>query len=76
MTIETKSGLRIKADKMSGTSKEMKTDSEAYEQKVKIPDFIGQTCLSILVFIMGASMRGKFFLSVIIKNEMISHYKF
>ena len=61
MTIETKSGLRIKADKMSGTSKEMKTDSEAYEQKVKIPDFIGQTCLSILVFIMGASMRGKLF---------------
>ena len=61
MTTETKSGLRIKADKMSGTSKEMKTDSEAYEQKVKIPDFIGQTCLSILVFIMGASMRGKLF---------------
>ena len=53
MTIETKSGLRIKADKMSGTSKEMKTDSEAYEQKVKIPDFIGQTCLSILVFIIA-----------------------
>jgi len=57
MTVETKSGLRMKADKMSGTSKEMKTDSEAYEQKAKIPDFIGQTCLSILVFIMGASMR-------------------
>ena len=59
MTEETKSGLGMKEDKMSETSKEMKTDSEAYEQKVKIPDFIGQTCLSILVFIMGASMRGK-----------------
>ena len=43
MTIETKSGLRIKADKMSGTSKEMKTDSEAYEQKVKIPE---QQCVA------------------------------
>ena len=58
MTAETKSGLGIKEDKMSGTSKEMRSDSEAYEQKAKIPDFIGQTCLSILVFIMGASMRG------------------
>ena len=60
MTAEAKSGLGIKEDKMSATSKEMKSDSEAYEQKVKIPGFIGQTCLSILVFIMGASMRGSF----------------
>ena len=59
MTEETKSGLGMKEDKMSETSKEMKTDSEVYEQKAKIPDFIGQTCLSVLVFIMGASMRGK-----------------
>ena len=47
-------------DVVSHASKEGKNGYDMFSQKAKIPDYIGQTFLSILVFIMGASMRGKF----------------
>ena len=40
-------------------SKDGKNGYDMFSQKAKIPDYIGQTFLSMLVFIMGASMRGK-----------------
>ena len=53
------STLKSQSDDVHG-NKEVKEFFEVDGQKVKIPSFIGQTCLSILVFIMGASMRGNF----------------
>ena len=55
------SGVSLKADDVSETTKDVKDPYDVNPQKVKIPDFIGQTCLSVLVFIMGASMRGNFY---------------
>lgn len=62
--------VKLKKDGVSGSLKDIhsisKTEmfeqenSEIYEQKAKIPDYIGQTLMSTLVFIMGASMRGNF----------------
>jgi hypothetical protein len=50
--------VSLKPDNVSQTSNNVKDPFEENSQKAKIPDFIGQTCLSVLVFIMGASMRG------------------
>ena len=52
-------------------SKEGKHGYDMFSQKAKIPDYIGQTFLSLLVFIMGASMRGKF---EIWTNDIIQKY--
>ena len=41
-------------DVVSNASKEGKNGYDMFSQKAKIPDYIGQTFLSILVFIMGA----------------------
>ena len=48
-------------DVKSKASSEMEKTGSAdpYLQKVKLPSYIWQTFLSILVFLMGASMRGK-----------------
>ena len=46
--------------KETDESKDGKNDGyDMFSQKAKIPDYIGQTFLSLLVFILGASMRGK-----------------
>ena len=52
-------------------SKDGKNGYDMFSQKAKIPDYIGQTFLSLLVFIMGASMRGKckIWINCIITNE-------
>ena len=52
-------------------SKDGKNGYDMFSQKAKIPDYIGQTFLSLLVFIMGASMRGKckIWINKIIENE-------
>ena len=46
-------------DDVPHESKDGKNGYDMFSQKAKIPDYIGQTFLSLLVFIMGASMRGK-----------------
>jgi len=44
-------------DDVPHESKDGKNGYDMFSQKAKIPDYIGQTFLSLLVFIMGASMR-------------------
>ena len=60
ITYEKMSGVSLKPDDVSQSSNDEKDFYEVNPQKVKIPEFIGQTCLSVLVFIMGASMRGNY----------------
>ena len=54
------SGVSLKPDDVAETSNDVKDPFEVDTRKVKVPDFIGQTCLSVLVFIMGATMRGSY----------------
>jgi len=51
------SAVKLKEDGVAEKSKDMHNSSDMHDQKAKIPDYIGQTFLSTLVFIMGASMR-------------------
>ena len=42
-----------------------KTKSGFSQNKVKIPEYVGQSILSLLVFVLGATMKG---------NSIKSHY--
>ena len=54
------SSVSLKPDNESESLNGEKDFYDVNPQKAKIPEFIGQTCLSLLVFIMGASMRGNY----------------
>ena len=66
------SGVSLKPDDVSETSNDVKDSFEVNPQKVKVPDFIGQTCLSVLVFIMGATMRGSYYFIVVNNFNLVN----